>query len=317
MQLKPFFRNHRHQLYFASPETCLHYLRNDTLGEHDYVFVFNDWYVPDHPSGLDAYHRLLELDHARIRIMCNSERERSFVTAEIGFPEDCTLYCSRHFIHGSTASTRMFNVRNDVTPYYNAVLNARTRDYKNRWLAAGVDRLACIDFLAMPPELDCCYYNTRQLNHGEVADILQRSCVGLMLSFVEGASLASLEYLLCGLPVVSTASFGGRDAWYDHNNCIIVGPSIEAGLAGDFDKQALCREVREAVETWIERIDLGEVDAGKVRDSALAVNEKFCANFLTAVNNILTAEENNSSDAVSREFLDTLKPYSAYGAYLD
>jgi hypothetical protein len=34
--------------------------------------------------------------------------------------------------------------------------------------------------------------------------------------------MASSEYLLCGIPVVSTPSKGGRDVWYDSYNSIVV-----------------------------------------------------------------------------------------------
>ena len=42
-----------------------------------------------------------------------------------------------------------------------------------------------------------------------------------MLSAMEGACFSSSEYLLCGVPVVSTKSLGGRDFWYNDYNSII------------------------------------------------------------------------------------------------
>jgi glycosyltransferase involved in cell wall biosynthesis len=42
-----------------------------------------------------------------------------------------------------------------------------------------------------------------------------RAAVGLCLSRAEGAMYASIEYLLAGLPVVSTRSLGGRDVFFD------------------------------------------------------------------------------------------------------
>lgn len=47
----------------------------------------------------------------------------------------------------------------------------------------------------------------------QVCAALNRGEVGLALSELEGACWASTEYLLCGLPVVSTPCSGGREVW--------------------------------------------------------------------------------------------------------
>ena len=44
----------------------------------------------------------------------------------------------------------------------------------------------------------------------------------------EGANYSSSEYLLCGLPVVSTESSGGRDYWFDDYNSIICKPNEDS-----------------------------------------------------------------------------------------
>jgi glycosyltransferase involved in cell wall biosynthesis len=56
--------------------------------------------------------------------------------------------------------------------------------------------------------------NGRFLPKNEVLDLLAISKVGLCLSEVEGAMHASIEYLLAGLPVVSTINKGGRDEFF-------------------------------------------------------------------------------------------------------
>ncbi len=56
---------------------------------------------------------------------------------------------------------------------------------------------------------------TLYLNSWEVARKLNACRVGMCLSETEGAMFAAVEYLLCGLPVVSTPSQGGRDVWFD------------------------------------------------------------------------------------------------------
>ncbi|MFZ6763136.1 glycosyltransferase [Pseudoroseomonas sp. WGS1072] len=89
-----------------------------------------------------------------------------------------------------------------------------------------------------------------------VVALLNSSEVGLILSAAEGACYASLEYLLCGLPVVSTPSLGGRDAFYDAANAIIVEPKAEA--------------VRDGVALALRQLREGEMDREAIRREAVA-----------------------------------------------
>src|SRR5690606_24986861 len=82
----------------------------------------------------------------------------------------------------------------------------------------------------------------------------------------EGACLASSEYLLCGLPVVSTPSRGGRDIWYDEDNSMICEPSPAA--------------VHRAVRLMIERSNRGELDPQTIREKHIERAQRHRARFL-------------------------------------
>ena len=62
----------------------------------------------------------------------------------------------------------------------------------------------------------------RRLSPQEVNQALNESAVGLALSREEGGMYASGQYLLAGLPVVSTPSEGGRDEFYHPDYVRIV-----------------------------------------------------------------------------------------------
>jgi uncharacterized protein (TIGR01627 family) len=66
------------------------------------------------------------------------------------------------------------------------------------------------------------------MTHEQVNTALGRAAVGLILSEVDGASGASMEYLLAGLPVVSTSPSGNRDVFLDPDFCIVCGPDPAA-----------------------------------------------------------------------------------------
>ncbi len=68
----------------------------------------------------------------------------------------------------------------------------------------------------------------RALPDRAVNEAYARAAVGLCLSAREGAMYAAVEYLLAGLPVVSTPSLGGRDAFFDPEFCRVVPPDPHA-----------------------------------------------------------------------------------------
>jgi glycosyltransferase involved in cell wall biosynthesis len=60
------------------------------------------------------------------------------------------------------------------------------------------------------------------MDHVQVNEAMALAHVGLCLSRLEGAMYASVEYLLAGLPVVSTRSQGGRDIFFHPDTALIV-----------------------------------------------------------------------------------------------
>lgn len=115
----------------------------------------------------------------------------------------------------------LFNVGNK-NKYYNTVYCARPIAQKNHKLCVKLKNLALIlgyhDEDVDMSYLDYSYINKQFLPVSDVVDVYQQSKIGLMLSVDEGACYSSSEYLLCGLPVVSVKSNGGRDIWYDEYN---------------------------------------------------------------------------------------------------
>lgn len=72
---------------------------------------------------------------------------------------------------------------------------------------------------------------SRWIDRVEVARIVNQAHCGLILSELEGGNAASMEYLLCGVPVISTLSRGGRHAMYDLGSVTIVAPERAAVTA--------------------------------------------------------------------------------------
>lgn len=107
-----------------------------------------------------------------------------------------------------------------------------------------------------------------QLAHSQVNEAMASAHVGLCLSSLEGAMYASIEYLLAGLPVVSTRSRGGRDVFFHPETTLIVDDNPRAvregvaamkarGLPPDFVRTTTLRLVtaeRERFNTFIDNL---------------------------------------------------------------
>ena len=132
-------------------------------------------------------------------------------------------------------------------------------ELKRHWLSARIERLALLDPVYGTDALDlkraytsrpnCAWSNDERLEPAGVAEIVTRAHCGLALSELEGMCRASSEYLLCGVPVVSTRSHGGRDVWYDEYNAIVV----EADVDAVYD--AACALKRQPRDPWRIRSD--------------------------------------------------------------
>jgi hypothetical protein len=120
----------------------------------------------------------------------------------------------------------------DQPKLYDAIYTAQLNESKRLWLAKNVERLMVAsyggDLHTFCPELKHADFNKSFLPRTELAKKYNQSYVGLILSAVEGANLASSEYLLCGIPVISTPSKGGRDEFFTPENSIIVSPEPKA-----------------------------------------------------------------------------------------
>lgn len=160
----------------------------------------------------------------RIIVLANTKAELYNLTV-LGF--DAIFANQNQF-----ADRRKFFPLLDTDRCYDAVYNARFRKYKRHHLASQINALLLIgytfegaEFESVIDSLPRAAYVNRQANAWnelsmhEVNASLNKAHVGLCLSRVEGAMTASIEYLLAGLPVVTTPNRGGRDVFFDTKYC--------------------------------------------------------------------------------------------------
>ena len=174
---------------------------------------------------------------------------------------------------------------------YEAIYAAALEPYKRIGMARGVASLYVLTYKSGQtggwdlhkeyPELATAKYNQQFLGEDAVRLLYSASDCGLALSRVEGAMWAAMEYMLCGLPVVSTRSFGGRDQFRDDYYWRTVASSPEAVAAGvrawrknPPDRQEVRRRVLAKVEEGRSRFAQFVVRTGSLGETAAAFQHR-------------------------------------------
>ncbi len=178
----------------------------------------------------------------RFVVLANSRREVE-ILGELGVEVSLVN-------HNAFIDTEIFRPQLETETRYDAIYDAQPLPYKRHYLAAKIPRLALISYINRPsPDLayarairrelsgatwlnDPLVSDYRRMNLSEVATALNMARCGLCLSASEGAMYASCQYLLCGLPVVTTPSLGGRDYFFEDDFVVTVEPTADAVAAG-------------------------------------------------------------------------------------
>ena len=213
---------------------------------------------------------------------------------------------SAHFInHNAFLDERLFSIQPETNKAYDAVYNARMTEFKRHELAREVKSLLIIGGTVTPEDSVAYFQRTKAilphakftydgekkiLNEQEVNSLLNQSRVGLCLSACEGTMYAAVEYLLCGLPVVSTVSLGGRDSWFDPRFTRIVAddPQQIAAAVRDLIEQKLCPHMIRS-ETLIRMAEHRQrlIDLGQQIYAAHRTGRDFARDFYAVLTNKL------------------------------
>lgn len=231
--------------YFSHPRVTVTIVAGDSFSPlsprspKEVLIVRDTWYPDDVEQAVANFKKASPDFPDRIYFLSNTE-EMHAARLRHGL--------NSHYVNiGCFVDESVFYPDPRVAKQYDAVMTARFSmaesgtELKRHDLTTKIESLALLDpvFWSTGRELrdryaqrrNCRFINHRRLPPARVANLLRRAHAGLALSGLEGVCRASSEYLLTGLPVVSTHSVGGRDVWYDDYNSIIVPPTEEAVVA--------------------------------------------------------------------------------------
>jgi glycosyltransferase involved in cell wall biosynthesis len=224
---------------------------------------YHPWLVEEAGRMFDA----LQLDRQQFAILFNDEREQR-IFAEQGFSG--AVVNQNAFLD----QTKIMRDLPGTRKQFDAIYVARPIALKRHHLAAQVPNLALVagnlhganTAVQVPPHV---WANDKPLTPDQVCQKINEARCGLILSEKEGASFVSSEYLLCGVPVVSTKSEGGRDVWYDDYNSRVV--------------DAEPAKVREAVEFFA----ANPRDPQRIRQAHIELAQQYRARFVQLLDKTL------------------------------
>lgn len=252
-----------------------------------HFLVFPTWTKEPWKQVISVAWRLRSLPKARTTFMCSTSKEKAHLKWAGFKTKWChqNLFCNEDELVYSNANERSFDA------VYNAVLSAYKRhellvDVKNlRLITGSINKLDLLPKMG----LSNVEVNDRYLTKPEISEVFCKSKCGLALSKEEGGMLASTEYLLCGLPVVSTPSIGGRDVYYNRSNHILcddtvsaVASAIASASSRDWDRAEIRRNAIEKSREF--RYELAEsvrlITGAAPFDAADVTGSWFTNNFL-------------------------------------
>ncbi len=291
---------------FENKEVALYFMEGISHSAHLYANVKHDnpwfftqlpWYCDEESlqENVDFFACVTGLPIERIILLANSENELQ-TAIKIGLTNS-KLVCQNAWL-----DYNLFQPQFETKKIYDLVINCRPENWKRPFLAKDIDNLAVIkganhrpsDYCDLAP-LNPAYMNPERIAPQEVCNILAQSYCGGIFSAVEGACYSSSEYLIMGLPVISTSSLGGRDVWYNDHNSIIVS-----------DNSA---DVARAVEEVKDRLNDGSFYPPEIRAMHISQAEGYRKDFIGMIRDRLQGIDKDPAAVFKENYRNKMVRY--------
>ena len=211
-------------------------------GEHEYVLTNFAWAAEgfDHTKHVSCIQRMINSSSNHVKniiFLAASQIEVDFMSKT--YPQ-CTTFIGSHNIF---LKEDLFTLRNPSTPTIIdranplCVVSSKPLPMKNHYLSAPIPNKVFVSYINKIRAQEIKNeFNFSKLHFSipsaDVVSVFHEADFGAIFSTAEGACFSSNEYLLTGLPVLSTYSKGGRDFFYDASNSVQVEPNVKAVAAG-------------------------------------------------------------------------------------
>lgn len=170
-------------------------------------------------------------------IICANDTISFDCVNNLGIDNISAILCN----HNATIDRNRFVIDESTQKVWNSVYTATLRPCKRHFLSYHLSNICYLTNGQCGPNGKSDTYDDLHQNQKNNFTLAHQpmkcrdmpifynlSKVGLCLSKKEGAMFSSIEYLLCGLPVVSTKNTGGRDEFFTDKNCIFAEDNPES-----------------------------------------------------------------------------------------
>jgi Iap family predicted aminopeptidase len=241
------------------------------------IFILTSWYKTD-----QVYKIINANSEYNIIILANSLEEKVFFEKKINSD---VLFCN----HNAFLNENNYTIYNSIKKY-DLVIDSAFHEYKNVNIAKKIQNTIHIGYFKyskrniddkVVPNFGTLANFTnvdyKKLEKPQINIYYNQSLIGGIFSECEGACFASSQYLLCGLPVISIKSVGGRDIWYNEYNSIICENNEDS--------------VYESIELAKSKIISGEFNREKIRELHLKQMDKHRNKLIDYINKRFLNEE--------------------------
>jgi glycosyltransferase involved in cell wall biosynthesis len=282
----------------------------ESLKERNVYVVCCTWWHFEYPESVAQLKEMLQqfkIDYPDFRFifLCNTKSQTELFAGQ-GL---ASAYCNSN----AFVDEKLFFPVEGIEKRFDAVYDGRAISWKRHALALKIEKLALIyypdpalsDDAYVKRTIDefshACFFNHtddgayRNMKPAEINQALNQCRVGLCLSAEEGAMYASIQYLLAGIPVVTTPALGGRDVFFDDENSITVGPTqkeVEDGVKEMIRRNPSSSQIRNKT---LERMKIHRTNFFKLIQSIYqdeGIDRDFSAEWNTIFFNKMLRNEN-------------------------
>lgn len=272
-------------------------LDSDFFNPSGHAFILTSWFKT--PNAI----RILESNPTyEITILANSVEEKEYF--EKRTTRDA-LFCN----HNAFLNERVFDIIENVPKPHDLVVDSAFHVYKNVEKANRVKDTLHIGYVKHKHDMTthvviptygklANFANAnananangkyKRLTKPQINAHYNESRVAGIFSLLEGACFASSQYLLAGLPVISTRSQGGRDIWYNACNSIVC--------ENDEDS------IYDAHQTAMQRLESGEFNSRQIRELHLQQMDEHRNRLIEYIKHTVLCNEEIDTDAMKLAF---------------
>lgn len=276
---------------FDHCEKIKNYILDESVfDKNGFVFILTSWYNTIYAVSIANLN-----PEFNVAILANSLEEKEFFETKT---KRDVLFCN----HNAFLNENKFKILGNLPRFYDLVIDSAFHEYKNTEKAKKIENVLHIGYFKRPNKylkdnlipsygklVNFVDGEYKLMNKIQINTFYNQSCVGGIFSECEGACLASSQYLLTGLPVISIKSRGGRDIWYNEYNSIIC----------DNDEDSIYN----AHQLALKKLESGEFNREKIRELHLQQMDEYRNTLIEYIKqNVLKEGEEIDVALVKRRF---------------